>query len=115
MHIVNHNYKNEKMLLQKLNFNKIDNIEDIDLNKNYIFYINPNNEIYVTYNFEPVSQIMRIEIAKDLNLLDKYDWRKNNFDDNITLTINKNTAQTNDANKNNFGIGLFIPFNIISI
>lgn len=88
-HIVNHNYKNEKILLQKLNFNKIDNIEDIDLNKNYIFYINPNNEIYVTYNFEPVSQIMRIEIAKDLNLLDKYDWRKNNFDDNIILTINK--------------------------
>ena len=39
---------------------------DIDNNKNYIFYTNPNNEIYVTNNFKPISQFMRIEIAKDL-------------------------------------------------
>lgn len=86
-HIVNHEYINENILLQKLNFEKINSLLDIDFNHNYIFYINPNNEMYITYNFEPISQFMRIEIAKDLNLLNKYDWRKNNFDNNIILTI----------------------------
>lgn len=87
-HIVNHEYINENRLLQKLNFEKINSLLDIDFNHNYIFYINQNNEMYITYNFKPISQLMRIEIAKDLNLLNKYDWRKNNFDNNIILTIN---------------------------
>ena len=43
---------------------------------------------------------MRIEIAKDLNLVDKYDWRKNDFNDNIILTINKiNNYFDNETNK----------------
>ena len=87
-HIVNHQYKNENKLLQRLKFNKITKMR-VDLKSNYIFYINPNGEEYITYDFEPISQIMRIEIAKDLNLVDKYDWDKNRFDDNIALTINK--------------------------
>lgn len=86
-HIVNHQYKNEKDLLQELNFKKIDSFNDMDFNNNYIFYINPNNEIYITYNFKSISQLMRIEIARDLNLLEKYDWRKNNFNNNVVLTI----------------------------
>ena len=70
-------------------------------NKNYIFYISPNNEIYITNEFEPISQFLRIEIAKDLNMLDKYDWRKNDFNKNIILTI-KNINGYFD-NKNNKG------------
>lgn len=53
----------------------------------YFYITSPNNDIYITHEFEPISQFMRIEIAKDLNLLDKYDWRKNDFKDNIILTI----------------------------
>lgn len=88
-HIVNHNYINENELIEKLKLRRINKLENMFLNKNYIFYISPNNDFYITYEFEPVSQFMRIEIAKDLNLIDKYDWCKNSFDDNIILTITK--------------------------
>lgn len=88
-HVVNHNYKNENTLIENLKFKRISKIENMVSNKNYIFYISPNSDIYITNEFEPVSQFMRIEIAKDLNLVDKYDWRENDFQDNIILTINK--------------------------
>lgn len=87
-HIVNHNYKNEKILIEKLKFKKNNEYENMLSNKNYIFYISPKDEIYITNEFEPISQFMRIEIAKDLNMVNKYDWRKNDFNDNIILTIN---------------------------
>lgn len=73
-HIVNHNYKKEKELIEKLNFKRIDKLESMFSKKNYIFYISPNNNIYITNEFETVSQLMRIEIAKELKLLDKFDW-----------------------------------------
>ena len=88
-HVVNHNYKNEIVLIEKLKFKRINKIENRLLNKNYIFYISPNDDMYITNKFQSVSQLMRIEIANDLNLIDKYDWRKNEFCDNIILTINK--------------------------
>lgn len=88
-HIVNHNFKNENALLEEMKFFKINKIENMVLNKNYIFYVSPNSDIYITNNFKPISQFMRVEIAKDLNMLDKYDWRKNDFYNNIVLTINK--------------------------
>ena len=99
-HVVNHNYKNENILIEKLKFKRIDKLKNMLSNKNYIFYISPKNEIYMTNEFEPISQFMRIEIAKDLNLVDKYDWRKNDFNDNIILTINKlNDYFDNKTNK----------------
>ena len=99
-HVVNHNYKNENILIEKSKFKRIDKLENMLSNKNYIFYISPKNEIYITNEFEPISQFMRIEIAKDLNLVDKYDWRKNDFNDNIILTINKlNDYFDNKTNK----------------
>lgn len=87
-HIVNHNYKNENILIEKLKFKKNNEYENMLSNKNYIFYISLKDEIYITNEFEPISQFMRIEIAKDLNIVNKYDWRKNDFNDNIISTIN---------------------------
>ena len=49
---------------------------------NYIKYIN-DNKIYITYNFPSVSQLMRILIAEELNYKDKFDWKKERFDENI--------------------------------
>lgn len=89
LHIVNHNYKDENVLLRKENFKEISRITEITNNKNYIFYINQNDEIYITYDFKAISQLMRIEIAKDLNLLDMYDWCQNYFQNNIIMTIDK--------------------------
>lgn len=98
--LVNHNYENENSLIENLKFKRIDKIENMFSNKNYIFYISPNDDIYITKEFAPISQFMRIEIAKDLNLIDKYDWRKNDFNDNIISTINKiNNYFDNKLNK----------------
>lgn len=88
-HVVNHNYKFENDLIENMKFKKINRVENLTSNKNYIFYINQDNDIYLTTEFKPISQLMRMEIAKDLNLIDKYDWRKNDCRDNISLTINK--------------------------
>ena len=87
-HIVNINFKNEKELLEKYNFKEINNLKEIETNKNYIKYIY-NNKIYITYNFPCVSQLMRILIAEELNYKDKFDWKKERFDENIISTIER--------------------------
>jgi len=86
-HIVNHKFKNEKDLLRELNIKEIDNLNLVF--NNYIFYINEKGKKYITYKFESKSQLIRMKIAEDLNLIDKYDWHKNRFDNNINLTIDK--------------------------
>ena len=89
-HIVNHNYIHEKEVVNNLNFKIIDKNFSLDRNnKSYIFYINPEDKYYITYNFKPVSQIMRIFISEDLNINDKYNWRDYPFTENIINTINK--------------------------
>lgn len=85
-HIINHNYKNEAEIINKLNFIRINELNDIE-KKNYIYYKNPQGIDYITYDFEPISQIMRIFIATDLNMKEKYNWRKFPFEDNIYKTI----------------------------
>lgn len=99
-HIVNYKYENEKELFQQLNFKQINNVTKINSKNNYIFYINTEGKQYITYKFEPISQFMRIQIAKNLNLLNKYDWRKNIFYDNIILTITEiNNYFNNEISK----------------
>ena len=85
-HIVNHNYKNEQEIINKLNLVKINGLNDIE-SRNYIYYKNPQGIDYITYDFEPISQIMRIFIANDLDMKEKYDWRKFPFEENIYKTI----------------------------
>lgn len=89
-HIVNHHYKNEKYLIKKMKFKRISKIIDMNKSKkNYIFYIDSNNKIYITNIFKPIRQIMRIEVANDINIPYEYDWCQSRFEDNIILTINK--------------------------
>lgn len=87
-HIVNINFSNEKEILEKYNFKEINDFEEIEKNKNYIKYIY-DNKIYITYNFPSVSQLMRILIAEELNYKDKFDWKKERFDENIISTIER--------------------------
>lgn len=87
-HIVNHHYKNEEFLIKKMNFKIINKMSDMSRSKNYIFYLSPNNKTYITNNFNPISQIMRVEIANDINMPYEYDWRQSRFEDNIIFTIN---------------------------
>ena len=87
-HIVNINFSNENEILEKYNFKKINDFKEINKNTNYIKYIS-NNKIYITYNFPSVSQLMRILIAEELNYKDKFDWKKERFDENIISTIER--------------------------
>ena len=90
LHIVNHNFKNEEQIINELNLNKVslNNFFNFQ-NQPYISYITPNMDFYITYNFKPISQQMRIFIAKDLNLISEYNWRTSNFENNIKNTIKK--------------------------
>ena len=88
-HIVNYNFKDELSIINYLNFNIINGIDDIDKKRNYIMYISIDKKIYVSYDFNNVSQLMRVLIAKDLNIENKYNWKNNKFITNIKLTINK--------------------------
>ena len=87
-HIVNINFSNEKEILEKYNFKEINDFKEINKNMNYIKYIS-NDKIYITYNFPSVSQLMRILIAEELNYKDKFDWKKERFDENIISTIER--------------------------
>lgn len=88
-HIVNFNFNNEGTVTKELNFEEIEEINNIDSNKNYIFYISHSGKKYITYNFEKKSQLMRILIAKELGFMDKYNWKEEPFTDNIIKTIEK--------------------------
>lgn len=94
-HIVNHHFIDEKNMIKKLNFNRIENLSYISKEKNYIMYINPENVCYLTNHFEPVRQMMRKIIAKDLGYENKFDWQKEMFTENINSTI-KNFKKGSD-------------------
>jgi len=86
-HIVNHSFKNEEKIIKENNFDKINSIYEINSNKNYILFINELNELYLSTQFKNIKQLMRIEIAKDLNISYMYNWDKYHFKNNIILTI----------------------------
>ena len=90
-HIVNHEFINEESIVKNLNFKRLENLNYLSKKQNYIMYINPKNICYVSYNFEPVSQMMRKIIAKDLGYENKFDWKKEIFIENINSTIKKFT------------------------
>lgn len=88
IHIVNHNFSNEEKIISELNLEKISETQFFEnQNKNYISYISPDFNLYISYNFKPTSQQMRIYIAQDLNISNNYNWKYFNFDNNIISTI----------------------------
>ena len=92
MHVVNHNFNNEEKIIKELNLQEVNIDEFLDnKNRNYISYISPAFKHYITYDFKPTSQQMRIFIAEDLHLSNDYNWKTTNFDDNIISTIKKFT------------------------
>lgn len=87
-HIVNHRFLEEDKIIQKLNFKEF-NIFENNIGNNYIMYISHKNKYYISTTFEHKSQLMRYYIAKDLNLIDQYDWNNYTFSENIKSTIKK--------------------------
>ena len=89
-HVVNHNYISESRLIKELNFIDFNILSYNSKNdKSYIMYISPSNKTYISYDFNCKSQLMRYYIAKDLNLVNMYDWKNYSFEENIKSTIKK--------------------------
>lgn len=88
-HVVNHRFMDERYILEYLKLQKIESLQDIDIKSNYIMYMNEKGETYISYDFKPISQMMRILIAKDLNSEETFDWQKFRHDDNMLSTIKK--------------------------
>ena len=89
IHIVNHKFKDEKSIINNLKLQKVNSQEFFEFNnKNYISYISNTLDFYITYDFQPVSQQMRIYIAEDLGITNNFNWRQDNFEENIVRTIN---------------------------
>lgn len=90
IHVVDHNYKDERKIIKELNLKEVSEEEFFkNKGKSYISYISPNGVRYITHNFSAVSQQMRIYIADDLQLKEEYNWRKFCFNENIEKTIKK--------------------------
>ena len=90
IHIVNHKFHSENKIIDELNLQKVDTEKFFEFrNKNYISYISNDNKFYITYDFKPVSQQMRIYIAEDLRITNNFNWRQDNFEENIISTITK--------------------------
>lgn len=87
VHLVNHIYLEEEKILKEQNLNLISFGFLPEKEKNYIWYINQNNQSYVSYNFSPTSQLLRIYIARDLGIENEFDWRKSPMYENIEKTI----------------------------
>ena len=90
-HIVNFEFENEKEIINKYNFVPIESFDDV-INENYIYYQNNNGEKFVSYQFDSVSQLMRILIANEVNKENQYNWREFDFKENIVSMLDKMKA-----------------------
>ena len=87
-HIVNFKFKNEAEIIQKYNFTPVKNFNEVK-RENYIYFQNGDDSKYVSYNFDSVSQLMRILIANEINKEQQYNWREFDFKENIVTMLNK--------------------------
>ena len=87
-HIVNFEFKNEKEIINKYNFVPIESFDDV-VNENYIYYQNNNRGKFVSYQFDSVSQLMRILVANEIDKKDEYNWREHDFKENIEVMLEK--------------------------
>ncbi len=87
LHIIDYNFKDEQKLINDLKMQEIKIEELKNITKNYVFYISNNGKCYITLDFPSVSQLMRIKIAEEIGMKDKYNWKKDKFMKNINLTI----------------------------
>lgn len=87
-HIVNFEFDDEKEMLQRYNFSSLESFDEVR-KENYIFFQNGNDEKFVSYQFDSVSQLMRILIANEIDKKHQYNWREFDFKENIVSMLNK--------------------------
>ena len=87
-HIVNFEFKNEEEIIKKYNFMPVKNFTKVK-KENYIYFQNGDDKKYVSYQFDSVSQLMRILIANEINKENQYNWREFDFKENIVSMLTK--------------------------
>ena len=87
-HIVNFEFKNEEEIIKKYNFMPVKIFTKVK-KENYIYFQNGDGEKYVSYQFDSVSQLMRILIANEINKENQYNWREFDFKENIVSMLAK--------------------------
>ena len=87
-HIVNFEFKNEKEIIEKYNFSSIESFNDVK-KENYIFFQNGKGDKFVSYQFDSISQLMRILMANEIEKERQYNWREFDFKENIIAMLNK--------------------------
>jgi len=92
LHIIPHQIIDEEGMLSYLQMTKIDNFNDIQSlsGENYFYYENQKGEMYIKnlQDRKDLRQFFRIQVAKDLGMPDKWQWRENFFIDKIEKTVN---------------------------
>ncbi len=86
-HIIDYNFKDEQKLISDLKLKEIKLEELKNIKENYIFYISNNGKYYISLDFPVISQLMRIKIAEEIGIKDKYNWKNDIFMENINITI----------------------------
>lgn len=87
-HIVNFEFDDENEMLQRYNFSAVKSFKEVR-KENYIYFQNGNGEKFVSYQFDSVSQLMRILIANKIEKKHQYNWREFDFKENIVSMLNK--------------------------
>lgn len=89
-HVVNYQFQHEEDFIDQLNFQLIYHFQEIvSTDRSYIFYLSFNNNLYVTYDYQPISQLVRICIARDMGLVEEYNWTLYDYQENVLNTIKK--------------------------
>jgi diadenosine tetraphosphate (Ap4A) HIT family hydrolase len=91
-HIVPHKLSTSVNMVETLELTKIskyDNFFDKAYDVPYLFFINNDNEMYLRTLTDSVvpSQVIRMWIAKDLNIAEEWNWRQYPFENNMITTI----------------------------
>lgn len=93
IHIIPHQIKNEKAMLEYLQMKKIDSFYDIAnlKDENYFYYENQKGEMYIKnlYDRKDLRQYFRIQVANEIGIPDKWQWREHFFIDKIEETVKK--------------------------
>ena len=87
-HLLNFKFKDNEKLIEELKFNKFDFSTLTKIKDNYIYFRDENGNDYISFEFEKISQLMRIKIAEDLNIQHCFNWKEHSFIENVEETIN---------------------------
>jgi len=104
LHIVPVNLSEKSRIVENTSAIKIPDLQALRIycGKPYLLYVNENNQYYVSSDTILPSQFMRQWVAKEIGCPLKYDWRRFEFIDNISATVELLKGNHHDIAENIF-------------